>query len=311
MGEIMNIFKMTCVFIILLTTGLYSYGDYFKGTVKDRSAGFIFVTDEIGETKKLSLGKKITLFKPGTYRPLKGDLVSVTYRETFEKDESSKIIAGVIEVVSYGNQHIDSPVICKLIDSGRKYLNVLALRKNVSFRLERAKFSEYSPEKWIGNNNDLVKVTIKKRSSRFGHYYVYYILMMRKIDSENVEEYLEMFERIKTKIKNHRKEKVTKEDLIEMLLSKDYEFLLFASKIIGRSSKYYNDPDISDACIKTLKWYADDMSTDHYSVDVMGWFLKIFQRTLDHRAKPVLKQIQNFKIPGKLKKYIRKTLKVL
>lgn len=99
------------------------FSEEISGIAIKTGGGNLVVKTDTGEEMTILIGKKETAFYPNNYRVLKGDKINVSYKlvkGTKKNKGTMQSVALIIEMVSKGDMHIESPIICSIKKVGKK-----------------------------------------------------------------------------------------------------------------------------------------------------------------------------------------------
>ncbi len=151
----------TCVAFAALGAAR-GWGDNAKGLITDTGLGS-FVLADAGTMRQFNLSSKNTVYAPATWRPTKGDSVSLTFTPLANKRGNTVLAVELATLVKAGPDtlvDLPSPVAAEILESGRRGIRARVAGGHV-LRFAYGRGIQKMPVGWLPVAGEKTKISFR------------------------------------------------------------------------------------------------------------------------------------------------------
>ncbi len=156
--------------ILLAISGGTTLADDATGIISDTGFGS-FSIDDKGTTRQFNLSRGKSQYEPGTWRPVKGDEVKLTYAAQKNRRGSVVLAVEKVTLVKAGPDTVSdltSPVTVTIVETGVSGVKVkLPKGQVVKFDFKRGNETEKVPAGWVVSTGEKAVITFHTQVNRW------------------------------------------------------------------------------------------------------------------------------------------------
>ena len=138
------------------------WSDDAKGVITDTGLGS-FTIDEVGTLRQFNLSSKNTVYAPATWRPTKGDSVSLTFTPIANKRGNTVLAVDLVTLVKAGPDtlvDLSSPVAAEIVETGRSGVRARIAGGHI-LRFAYGRGVQKTPPGWVPVVGEKAKISFR------------------------------------------------------------------------------------------------------------------------------------------------------